>query len=187
MWPSYDQVSWSVSVFNLTQTRVTGKYEPYMGTVFIALVWHVGRSMRHFLDCLFMQEGPAYCEHWTVSVQVVGSRFLPWVPALVSLKEEISQRKPPLPLSGFVCGVYHSNRKAEWFLVDFSAVVPSFSPGARIRVPSAQTGAALSNSPDFRERTLPHAYFIFSILSLRCHFTYGRTISHSSLHNRGDT
>lgn len=37
MWPFYDQVSWSVSVFNLTQTRVTGKYEPYMGTVFIAL------------------------------------------------------------------------------------------------------------------------------------------------------
>ena len=37
MCPSYDQVSWSVSVFNLPQTRVIGKSEPYMGTVFIAL------------------------------------------------------------------------------------------------------------------------------------------------------
>lgn len=185
MGPFYDQVSWSVSVFNLTQTRVTGKYEPYMGTVFIALDRHVGRSMRHFLDCLFTQEGPAYCEHSTVSVLLAPGFFR--VPALVSLNEGISQRKPPLPIPGFVCGVYQSNRKAEWFLVDFSGVVPSFSPDARIRVSSAQTGPALSNSPDSRERTLPHAYFIFSIPSLRCHFTYGRTIRHSSLHNRRDT
>lgn len=85
MWPFYDQVSWSVSVFNLTQTRVTGKYEPYMGTVFIALDRHVGRSMRHFLDCLFTQEGPAYCEHSTVSVLLAPGffpEFLPWFPSM---------------------------------------------------------------------------------------------------------
>lgn len=40
---------------------------------------------------------------------------------------------------------------------------------------------------DSSERTLPHACFIFSILSLRCQVTYGRTIRHSSLHNRGNT